>query len=847
MRRNRGERRLWNLACVLMPMWWAGVGWAGEGLAEPEWKEQLGTSGYEEAAGIAASLEGVYVAGYTRGGMEGQTSAGGHDIFLARLEEGGEKRWVRQFGTAGNDYVTGIAVNDVRPSEVALYVVGYTAGGLGGNASAGGMDAYVVRYGAQGERKWVRQWGTGVGDYAQAVATDAAGNVYVAGYTLGAMGGQVSAGGQDLFLASYDAAGGLRWVRQVGTDKNEQARGVAVGADGSVYVAGYTFGGLGGNGNAGASGSDIFLVKYDGEGRRKWVRQEGTDGTDVAQGVATSRRQTGEVEVYVVGRTAGSAGGRGLDGGPQRGSYDMVVLKYDGEGQRKWVRQEGTVGEDTASGVTADGGGNVYVVGAVNVDMVTGAALGSNDVVVLKYDAAGELRARRQLGSTNKVEPSRRSDWGLAVAVDRARGVYVVGYVEGALTGEVAAGDKDAFVAKYPEGCEANTPGRCSIGYGWGRRDGWKSVVAGVAHSLALRMDGTVWAWGRNTRGQLGDGTTRDAVSPVRVQGLDAVEAIVAGDSHSLALRADGTVWAWGYNGHGQLGIGTNIQQTLPVRVSALSGVRAIAAGHHHSLALQSDGTAWAWGDNTFGQLGDGTQSLRLQPVRIQGLEGAVVLAAGRHHSLALCADGRVRAWGHNGQGQLGDGTDSMRLLPSQIPGLEGVSAIAAGTLHSLALRTDGTMWAWGYNGFGGLGDGTVVGRLSPVRVSDLSGVRAIAAGEYHSLAVRMDGTAWAWGFNDHAQVGDGTSARRLLPVQVRHVSDVTRVVGGFAHSLSMGMDGSAWAWGDNASGQLGDGSNTQRLVPVRVADPVVRPATPTASTRVLGGKTSRATAVLER
>ncbi len=265
------------------------------------------------------------------------------------------------------------------------------------------------------------------------------------------------------------------------------------------------------------------------------------------------------------------------------------------------------------------------------------------------------------------------------------------------------------------------------------------AVAGGNDHSLALTSDGAVWAWGDDHQGQIGDGTPVGAhFAPVSVEGLAGVVAVAAGTWHSVALEADGTVWAWGDNLHGQLGDGTTIDRASAAHVAGLSGIIAIAAGGFHSLALASDGTVWAWGEGDRGQLGDGLFSPRSLPVRASGLAGVVGVAAGAYHSMAVDTDGTVWTWGNNGFGQLGRTGGSLG-VPAPVPGLAGVTAVAANAsngFHSLARRSDGTVWAWGWNGAGQLGDGTTTNRSAPVQVSGLSDVTLIAAGGHHSLAV---------------------------------------------------------------------------------------------------------------
>ena len=384
-------------------------------------------------------------------------------------------------------------------------------------------------------------------------------------------------------------------------------------------------------------------------------------------------------------------------------------------------------------------------------------------------------------------------------------------------------------------------------------------IAAGYGYSLALKNDGTVWAWGDNEAGQLGDGTTTQRNAAVQVSGLAGVSAIAAGYMHSLALKSDGTVWAWGLNNHGQLGDGTQTDRYIPVQVPGLTDVIAIAAGEYHCLALKNDGTVWAWGDNEFGQLGDGSTTDRHTPVQVSGLSGVIAVAAGGLYSLALKSDGTVWAWGDNYRGQLGDGSTTDRHTPVEVSSLTGVTAISAGYLHSVALKNDGTVWAWGYNNYGQLGDGSTTRRPTPVQVSGLTGVSAIEAGDQHCLALKNDGTVVAWGNNYFGQVGDGTQTNRSTPVQVSGLDGVGVVAvaaGGF-HSLALKSDGTVVAWGRNLYGELGDGTTTDKYTPVQVENAngtplnlsptIVKPPDTTPPTLSLGSvdRTSDTTATI--
>jgi alpha-tubulin suppressor-like RCC1 family protein len=262
-------------------------------------------------------------------------------------------------------------------------------------------------------------------------------------------------------------------------------------------------------------------------------------------------------------------------------------------------------------------------------------------------------------------------------------------------------------------------------------------IAGGHYHSLALLADGTVRGWGYNSFGQLGNGATTSAQrTPVMVSPLTDVIAIAGGRDMSYALRSDGTVWGWGLNTTGQVGDGTTTMRTRPVRVGSLTNITAITGGRDHGLAVRSDGTVWGWGDNTQGEVGDGTLTNRLSPVQVTGLTGAVEVAAGAYHSLARLSSGAVRSWGSNSNGQLGDGTTTRRTTSVAVPGVTGATMIAAGRQHSVAVIADGAVRAWGSNATGQLGDGTLVDRTSAVTVGGLSGVADISAGRDHTIAL---------------------------------------------------------------------------------------------------------------
>ncbi len=314
------------------------------------------------------------------------------------------------------------------------------------------------------------------------------------------------------------------------------------------------------------------------------------------------------------------------------------------------------------------------------------------------------------------------------------------------------------------------------------------TVISGSIESLPVipSDSATVWTWGANFMGQLGDGTTISRLTPLPLVGLDGVTAISTFMDGSIVLKSDGTVWDWG---DGNV-IG-------PRQVDGLDNIIKIAGGWFHALALKNNGTVWTWTPG-----GTATQ--------VPDLNDVIAIAAGDGHSLAVKADHTVRAWGSNVYGELGDGTNTDRIIPVEIIGLDNVVAVAAGFDHSMALKSDGTVWTWGSNSLWGgnitgqLGNGTDIPYSNfRVQVVNLNSVIAIAGGGAHSIAVRNDGSVWSWGANTgwsggvDGQLGDGTDKLYSnIPVQAVGLSDARAVSGKCFRTVALKNDGTVRTWG---------------------------------------------------
>lgn len=341
-------------------------------------------------------------------------------------------------------------------------------------------------------------------------------------------------------------------------------------------------------------------------------------------------------------------------------------------------------------------------------------------------------------------------------------------------------------------------------------------IAAGGRHSLLICADSTVQAWGYNGYGQLGNSTTVEQHTGVKVFGLDGIVGVSGGLFHSIFIKQDGSVWTCGRNNLGPLGDGTTINRHIPVQVAGLSDIIQASGGGEHTLFLRKDQTVWACGANSSGQLGDGSTINRLAPVSVNGLTDIIQVAAGAEFSLFLKKDGSVWACGHNGFGQFGNGTNVSSKIPIQIQELSDIIQISAGEWHSLFVKKDGTVYSCGRNQYGQLGNGTQLDQWLASTINELSGITQTEAGGIHSVFVTNTGAVFACGLNsggnNDGQLGDGTALDRSKPVLVNTSWGTNKIIHAEAcreHSLFLSEKGTVFASGRNNYGQLGIGSFT--------------------------------------
>ena len=298
----------------------------------------------------------------------------------------------------------------------------------------------------------------------------------------------------------------------------------------------------------------------------------------------------------------------------------------------------------------------------------------------------------------------------------------------------------------------------------------WSSISGGNQHSLATKIDGTLWGWGYNNQAQLGQNNTTRYSSPVQIPGTTWNNVVaLSNNSHTLATKTDGTLWSWGYGTSGQLGQNNTTRYSSPAQVPGTTWNK-LGGGENFSLATKTDGTLWSWGSNSYGQLGQNNRTRYSSPIQIPGTTWSSISASNKQSpfdlfSLATKTDGTLWAWGSNDFGQLGQNNRIKRSSPTQVPGTNW-SSVYIGYDHTLATKTDGTLWAWGSNYFGQLAQNNRTYYSSPVQIPGTTWSSA-SCGEDQSLATKTDGTLWAWGIGSYGNLGQSNTTQYSSPVQI--------------------------------------------------------------------------------
>ena len=387
------------------------------------------------------SSNNIYITGHTTGHLDGNTNAGGYDVFLIKYNSNFTKQWTKQIGTNNsspgttNDQFGSFSPGDVSYSVSSdgsgnLCVGGTTTGSLDSQSNSGSRDGFIIKYDSSGNKQWTKLVGTSSQEIVHAVISDSSGNCYITGSTRGALSG-TNQGNSDVFVAKYNSSGSQQWLTQIGTSAYEYNFGVAVDSNSNVYTLGRSMGGFDSYSHQG--NYDILIAKFNSSGTKQWTSQIGSSSYDWTSGIDIDS----DGNVYIVGSTNG-----GIDSNSNTGGYDAIILKYNSSGTKQWSRQFGSSSNDWAMDLDINSSNEIYITGRTNGSLDSNTNLGSYDGFLVKYNSSGTKQWTKQFGTSS-------IDWANGVAIDSSGNIVVTGYTDGSLDGNSNSGGSDLFLLKF--------------------------------------------------------------------------------------------------------------------------------------------------------------------------------------------------------------------------------------------------------------------------------------------------------------------------------------------------------------------------------------------------------------
>jgi alpha-tubulin suppressor-like RCC1 family protein len=345
--------------------------------------------------------------------------------------------------------------------------------------------------------------------------------------------------------------------------------------------------------------------------------------------------------------------------------------------------------------------------------------------------------------------------------------------------------------------------------FGFSQTSCWKEVSSLNSHTLAIKSDGTLWAWGNNNYGQLGDNTINTSTNPIQISSLTTWKQVSAGSQQSFAIKTDGTLWVWGRNDGGRLGISTSIDSKTPIQLGSLTTWKSVYAGTYYCFATRTNDTLWGWGENSFGQLGLGTNSsVVTSPTQI-GTSSWKDISASYYFTVGIKTNGTLWSWGYNAYGQIGDGTTIDRNVPTSIGGSStDWKQVDTGYYHGIAVKNNGTLWAWGNNGSGQYGNGTIgistnnINQIgtNPLQIGTETNWKLTNAGGEYSTAIKNDNTLWSWGKNTLGQLGLGNTNDTSTPIQIGTDINWDKISASALNAYAINSNFDLFSWGQNYS-----------------------------------------------
>ncbi|MCW1148170.1 T9SS type A sorting domain-containing protein [Flavobacterium lacisediminis] len=346
----------------------------------------------------------------------------------------------------------------------------------------------------------------------------------------------------------------------------------------------------------------------------------------------------------------------------------------------------------------------------------------------------------------------------------------------------------------------------------------WNKISAGYQHTLAIKQDGTLWAWGRNTESQLGDGTIVNKSTPTQIGTDNNWVMVSASFRHSVALKSNGTLWVWGTGTLGTQSTPGQIILSVPTQIGTDTNWSFIETSDGATFAIKTNGTLWSWGFDNFGKLGKGGVGNSNIPEQVGTATNWVTVSSSNTHTIGVRSNGTLWVWGSGADGKLGLSSFTNYSAPVQLGTDTNWSKVSTGVDHSVAIKTNGTLWSWGKNDVGQLGSGSLASPIIlPIQIGLDTSWSRIDAGDFHNIALKTNGTLWTWGNNFRGQLGNGNTTLSTSPVQRGVVSTWETIAAGYEHSMGLQTDKSLNTWGYNIDGRLGDGTTTNRLTPTLV------------------------------
>lgn len=332
----------------------------------------------------------------------------------------------------------------------------------------------------------------------------------------------------------------------------------------------------------------------------------------------------------------------------------------------------------------------------------------------------------------------------------------------------------------------------------------WQQVATDGWHTLGIKTDGTIWAWGNNQAGQLGNSSNVTNLTPTRIDFDNLWSTVSVAPTTSMAIRSDGRLFGWGDADYGEVGNGQTSDVYLPALITNDTW-KAVGEGSAYTIAIRTDGTLWAWGGNGPLHFGSTTPESSMVPVQVGTETNWDKISVGADHALAIKTDGTLWVWGNNFYGELGTGDNLQRITPVQIGTDNTWVKIWAGGTSSAALKADGTLWAWGENEYYNFGLGTFTNYNSPQQLTAFGNCVDAAIGLKHTLAIRTDGTLWSCGKNGDGQLGIGTyTTFNSTVTQIGSATNWVKVFAGENHSFAINASGQLYTWGRNDRGEMG-------------------------------------------